>query len=302
MRPLLCLLALTGCQFAPDAPPRPDEPAGGVAAPAPPPIPEPEAPPLDTLARGPHGEPVAADSYWALVAAVDTSSGAVGLLGGTGDFHGDEVGAETGERWQALYPAEGGVALRSVALRVETVRDEVVDAEDGPFTGRRVTTPFSTVHPDGWVEDAALFLVRPPRPLPPAPVATAFYGAWDLRSGSLALSLGGAARSRGGVGYRVGVVEGPEATNEWVTEPYRAERVVVLDDGETAQAVAHVVDRDAGHPALLWAGDLDGDSRLDLLLDESGHYNVTETVLYLSSAAAPGALVGRVGRHRTTGC
>ena len=293
---MLCLLAVAGCRLAPDAPPRSDAPAGGAAdgAPAPPPTTS-DAPAIDTLARGPRGEPVAADSHWALVAAVDTSGGAVSLLSGAGDFHGDEVEAETGERWQALYPDAGGVALRSVALRVETVRDWIVDGEDGPPTGRRVTTPLSTVHPDGGVEDDALFLVRPPRPLPEEPVATAFHGAWDLRSGSLALTLGG-------VGYRLGVVEEPEQTNEWVTEPYRAERVVVLSDGEVTRPVAHVVDLDAGHPALLWAGDLDGDGRLDLLLDESGHYNVTETVLYLSSLAAPGALVGRAGRHRTTGC
>ena len=299
MRVVVCLLAVAGCQLAPDAPPRPDAPAaapaGGVAAPAPPPVPEPEAPPLDTLARGPRGEPVAADSFRALVAAVDTSGGAAGLLSRAGDFHGDEVDAETGERWQGLYPAEGGGALRSVALRVETVRDPIVDGDAGPPTGRRVTTPLSTVRRDGWVGDDALFLVRPPRPFPPAPVATAFRGAWAVESGSLSLSLGGA-------GYRLGVVEGPEAANEWVTEPHRAERVVVLDDGETAQAVAHVVDRDGGRPALLWAGDLDGDGRLDLLLDESDHYNVSETALYLSSLAASGALVGRAGRHRTTGC
>ena len=211
MRFVLCLLAVAGCQLAPDAPPRPDAPAGGgveaVAAPPEPAAPEPEAPPLDTLARGPRGEPVAADSFRALVAAVGTAGGAVRLLSGAGTFHGDEVDAETGERWQALYPAEDGVALRSVTLRVETVRDEIVDDEDGPFTGRRVTTPFSTLDGDGWVEDDALFLVRPPRPFPPAPVATAFRGVWELRSGSLALSLGGAA-------YRLGVVESPEATNQ----------------------------------------------------------------------------------------
>ena len=76
----------------------------------------------------------------------------------------------------------------------------------------------------------------------------------------------------------------------------------MLSDGGTPQPVARLADRDDGHPALLWAGDLDGDGRLDLVLDESDHYNVTETTLYLSSTAAPGALVGRAGRHRTTGC
>lgn len=51
-----------------------------------------------------------------------------------------------------------------------------------------------------------------------------------------------------------------------------------------------------GQDYLLWAGDLDGDGKLDLLLRfaERGW----NTVLYLSSRAAPGQLVGEAGRFQ----
>ena len=53
---------------------------------------------------------------------------------------------------------------------------------------------------------------------------------------------------------------------------------------------------------LLWAGDLDGDGRLDLYMNLSTHYNVSARRLFLSSAAASGALVREVAVFQTTGC
>lgn len=67
---------------------------------------------------------------------------------------------------------------------------------------------------------------------------------------------------------------------------------------------------DAGTPAagdeaplsLLFAGDLDGDGRLDLILDLSPHYNVRRPTLLLSRPAAPGDLLQAAAAHEATGC
>jgi hypothetical protein len=52
-------------------------------------------------------------------------------------------------------------------------------------------------------------------------------------------------------------------------------------------------------PAILWAGDLNADGRLDVLLDTSDHYNVRERQLYLSDNSV---LVSQAAVHTTTGC
>jgi hypothetical protein len=57
-----------------------------------------------------------------------------------------------------------------------------------------------------------------------------------------------------------------------------------------------------GVPALVWAGDLDGDGRLDLYMDLTDHYNVTNYVLFLSSRAVTGELVKQVASRRYVGC
>ncbi|NIQ12133.1 MAG: hypothetical protein GWO23_21940 [Gammaproteobacteria bacterium] len=55
-------------------------------------------------------------------------------------------------------------------------------------------------------------------------------------------------------------------------------------------------------PQVLWAGDLDRDGKLDILLDLTDHYNVSAPTLLLSSMAAANELVQPVAEFRTTGC
>ncbi|WP_412062814.1 hypothetical protein [Rubrivirga sp. IMCC45206] len=294
MRAILLLLALAGCHA--DAPEPLDPAPVGPVAEAHAPIVDPE-PVADSLARGPYGFSLAPDTLAGLVAAVDTSARGVELISGVSIFHGGEVSAQSGERWQGLYPTADGVEVRSFILTVDTVQDPLLDDDEGPFTGVRVTTPFSTFWMDeDFPADSALALVRRPgAPFPDGPVPTAFVGAWPIRSGHLSLALGD---------HRVSllIVEGPEAI--WMPQRQRArpDRVLLLDDGERRLPISAIVGGDDGHPALLWAGDLDGDGRLDLLVDESNHYNLSAPALFLSSAAGPGQFVRRVARHETVGC
>ena len=54
-------------------------------------------------------------------------------------------------------------------------------------------------------------------------------------------------------------------------------------------------------PALLWAGDLDRDGKLDLLYDLRSCYMYNELALFLSSAAKEGEFVGLVARWTAVG-
>ncbi len=53
---------------------------------------------------------------------------------------------------------------------------------------------------------------------------------------------------------------------------------------------------------LLFAGDIDGDGGLDLLLDKTYHYNLFNPALYLSGKRESGKLLKLVAEHRSLGC
>lgn len=53
---------------------------------------------------------------------------------------------------------------------------------------------------------------------------------------------------------------------------------------------------------LLFAGDIDGDNLLDLIINTSRHYNVSSPTLYLSKPAHKDGLLVPVGIHTSKGC
>ena len=55
------------------------------------------------------------------------------------------------------------------------------------------------------------------------------------------------------------------------------------------------------HCNLQWAGDLDGDGKLDLVMDLSDYYNLSELTLFLSSGAGT-SIVKKVSSFCTSGC
>jgi hypothetical protein len=63
-----------------------------------------------------------------------------------------------------------------------------------------------------------------------------------------------------------------------------------------------MTEHDAATWQLLWAGDLDGDGKLDLLFDLSTHSGAGARRLFLSSAARKGEAVREVAVLETTGC
>ena len=206
-----------------------------------------------------------------------------------GTFHGDETIARDGERWLALR-TDGPPALVATTARVKAVNDPVEDDEHGR-SGREVASGV----------EGAEWLLRGGT-LRAGPVVPATGDAPDRalpEPGRPALLRLGART------YRLSLDCGP-------TPASPASCALRLAEGGRAQTLLRVaasrgddgrlqLGDDAG-PVLLFAGDLDRDGRLDLLLDTTDHYNLSQPVLLLSSQATPRELVRAVATHRSTGC
>ena len=206
----------------------------------------------------------------------------------SGDYHGDEVAHGSGPGWLALVLKSGTARLEPVTLKVSRVFDALLDEEGKPpYTGKRVAS-LPAVEALALLRGAGL----KPGPLDGATLTGPREG---LAGKSFSL---GARRYTLDVASGCGRRAGPCG---WT-----------LSDGAIRQTVAELevtrtadgsLDTDSANTGLIWAGDLDGDGRLDLILDVSNHYNaVAQVRVFLSSRAAPGRLVGEAASFGAVGC
>lgn len=198
-----------------------------------------------------------------------------------GSYHGDQVPVGSEGTWLGLYVEEGRSELRETEVTVRTAVDPVVD-QGSAQTGKDVQVNTKTT-PVLLVKD---LLLRPGR-------VRTVAGSADLNAGaSIPLSLNG--RS-----YRLEVRTPKKPASE---DDGLSTAKLVLVHGAAEQVLVGIEEGDAAHWNLLWAGDMDGDGRLDLYVDASYHYNVGMKRLFLSKSARPGEFVQERARFTTTGC
>ncbi len=208
-----------------------------------------------------------------------------------GVWHGEEVSAKYGESWLALLETPSGFELQEVALSVEIVADEVIDVPPAK-TGKKVSVP------EGF---EPLVLLRNLSQLSPGPVLTiatsdesltaAYPQSFRLDGTSYLLEFKCAAELIG------------QELADCPLQLSTGNKIQALQDYPIyhPSSTKATIASDA-LPRVLWAGDLDRDGLLDLLLDLTNHYNVSAPTLLLSSMAGKGELVRPAAVFRTTGC
>lgn len=203
-----------------------------------------------------------------------------------GAFHGDEVSAKSGEVWLGLYSTAAGHVLIPSRITVETVYDPFVD-NAGDQTGKVVSVEEQT---------PPLFLIKGLRTSERESIKTLSDGQIILSPGkSLNLGLDDENES-----YLTVYGEGDVGPNGFTSlENYSIE----LSSGQLSQELLAYRSTNGAIPTLLWAGDLDGDNKLDLVINATPHYTVSSApILFLSSMAKDGSLVQKVAIFIATGC
>jgi hypothetical protein len=203
-----------------------------------------------------------------------------------GEFHGEEVTAETGEPWLGLHISDQGSMLLDYTITVAAVQDPYLDEGDQK-TGKKVSVDLPL---------EPIFLVNSEWLLKSGPVETVFEGN-DEPLGStspLELRIADAA-------YQIKII-GDDGEKCW-TDGLPKNAKLVLRNGSSEQ-VLYTLKECGSDPTwrVLWAGDLDKDEKLDLYVSVTQHYNVSERKLFLSSQADEGQLVAEVAEFVTTGC
>jgi hypothetical protein len=197
----------------------------------------------------------------------------------TGPLHSDEIIGKTGEEWFGLYKTKNGYEL---------IKSKVTVAESSSVGGLydRYVTAGRSYEP--------IFLIRGIDTLKGGLIKT-LISQWTFISPSESKSL--KFLNTNYIFTASGKVE--DKGFEELIHNYK----VKLTVGRKTQTIASFkcVASDK-YPRIYWAGDLDGDGKLDLVLDNATHYNVIEFTLFLSSAAQGDELVRRVASFRKGGC
>lgn len=216
-----------------------------------------------------------------------------------GSFHKGEVLARSGERWLALRGQDGDTALVSVQVTVKRVHDPLVDAE-GEATGEAVSAIRT---------DDAIMLLRGAG-LRPGDVTRATVDEQASEHGLPTYRIALGTRE-----YRIAtrcIIDDLSATAT-PDRPAAYSCTIDLIDGERRQSLmsiaayrespdARLLFASDASPHLIFAGDLDRDGRIDLILDTTDHYNLSRPTLFLSGAAGQGNLLHAVATHSATGC
>jgi hypothetical protein len=193
----------------------------------------------------------------------------------SGDYHGDEAPTKPGIGWLALIPLGGVWRLEPALVRAKPVFDVVLDAK-GQTTGIQITSNradaiallrFQNVKP-GKVDTPSMTFKDTPR---------------SVSSGDPPLRI-------------------PFKGEQYLIQADKGRVYLHLRQSKAQLPDLLAADGDNENSAsLLWAGDLDGDGRLDLLFAYNGN-NRAGVCLYLSAAAAEGELVQRAACHGGIGC
>jgi hypothetical protein len=204
----------------------------------------------------------------------------------TGQFHGNEVTAATGEAWYGIFEVSGKFTLKQTTITVDTIADPIMDDQ----SGKQVSTS---------EKNDPLVLIKGIDLIETDSLPCSFSGKEFIHPGE-DLNLG-----QYGQDYysltALGAYEmqNPKYPRDGLFTDYR----ILLSASGVIQTIASF-DRlgTDGVPRLLWAGDLDHDRKPDLIMELTDHYNVSVTALFLSSQSKGDNLVSKVAVFRTVGC
>lgn len=200
-------------------------------------------------------------------------------------MHGNEVDARNGEIWFALTVEGAQARLTRTRLKVIAVHDEIAGDSPREMSGRSVSAPALKTEPlvflrglplrEGDVASVALEPSKYMEPEEPPPLT--------LGNESIQLKIDCKPKGNGDTG------------SQCLLFLHRGAQTQMLapHSGEQGRERTYMV---------LFAGDLDRDGHIDLLIDLSDHENLSEPTLFLSGSAKPGELVRAVAHQQTSGC
>ncbi|HAW20544.1 MAG TPA: hypothetical protein DCX14_10205 [Flavobacteriales bacterium] len=204
-----------------------------------------------------------------------------------GTYHNEEVNPNwANSSWVGLFK-NGDVFVRKTRVIIEPGYDALMD-KDGEKSGWNVVAADSA--------DTCYFLLSGFKPARLALLDPIIHRRTKmLPNDSLRMEF----KRHNYLLHASGNVYNHQTSDEW---PEISSYRLTLEKDGIEQIIFATYSFNDRLPHIYFIGDLDGDKKLDIILDASRHYNTFEPVLYLSTLANDGELVGCAAYHVSMGC
>lgn len=210
----------------------------------------------------------------------------------TGTFHSDEVWENAGNmKWIGLFNGPTGYYLKETKLKINHVYDPVLDEDESVQTGWEIST---------FEKDTTVILIQALPYLKNRKIRSIPITKNCIYPGErVSFSYMGIDYSLSATGTKK---KESEESDWYVVSDYKLYLTAKINGKRCKTLLTSQKMFDEAMVYLIFAGDLDGDGIVDILLDNSNHYNATAPTLYLSKPAEKGQVVKSVGSHTSVGC
>lgn len=210
----------------------------------------------------------------------------------TGMFHNDEIWSNAGSmKWVGLFKGPDGYYLSNTKVTSVSVYDPVLDEDESIMTGWEVITP---------EKDTNILLIQALPYLTKRKIKAVKLSKTEIYPGEKV------AFNYLGINYELsatGDKEKEQPDSDWyIVSNYKLYLSAKIDGEIRKTLLSSHKTFDDQMVTLIFAGDIDGDGIVDLILDNANHYNVMDPTLYFSRPAGKSQVVKRVGSLMSVGC
>ncbi|MEN2400447.1 hypothetical protein GKZ90_0011700 [Flavobacterium sp. MC2016-06] len=215
----------------------------------------------------------------------------VEVIGSGGPFHSEEVHEDADKKiWFGLFRAKGNFYLAETNIMTNRVNDVIVDENEEDATGWEVDTSindtcFILIEKVPYLSDRIVQNIK---------IQEKIYPQEEFKF------------NFSGVEYILHATGDKRKENEnsdWFeVSNYKLYLTAIIDGKRHTDLIVAEKRFDEQMIKILFAGDIDGDGKLDLIINTSYHYNLSRPTIYLSKPAEKGKLIKPIGAFPTVGC
>lgn len=208
-----------------------------------------------------------------------------------GTLHdGEADSSDPKTNWLGMFKTASGYAWKPTRLQAKRVKDEIVDG-DAEETGWELSTS---------VTDSCFILVEANRWLKPGDIHQISIPVEKLLPGEeVVVKLAEKSYRLFAKGEKKEIPDNPGV---WEITHYELWLECLQTETPKTTLLTAIPSFKDAMVTILFAGDLDQDGALDLILNTTEHYNLYRPTLYLSSPADVEHCVKPMGLMETTGC